>query len=191
MTLRNIALIGRARSGKDTVAARLVATRQYTRVAFADPLKEMALGIDPIVHIDAYEDEVYEDKRMSEIVSEIGWEHAKDAYPEVRQFLQRCGQTVREYDEDFWLRIAMRKVDGAEKLNMPVVFTDVRYPNEYYTLVTCGFLMVRLTRPGTDTPGAQHESETALDGFAADITLTNDRSRVALYRMADHLPHHA
>lgn len=190
MTLRNIALIGRARSGKDTVADRLIATRQYTRVAFADPLKEMALGIDPIIAYSVVGGPV----RLSHILDAgKGWEYAKDKYPEVRRILQQCGQTVREYDEDFWLRIAMRKVDGAEKLNMPVVVTDVRYPNEYDALVARGFLMVRLIRPldvaGMLTyRGVQHESETALDGFAAHITLYNDETLTELYEEADLLP---
>ncbi|NED29195.1 hypothetical protein G3I37_30615, partial [Streptomyces anulatus] len=45
----NTALIGKARSGKDSVGAHLVRRYAYTRLAFADPLKEMALAVDPLI----------------------------------------------------------------------------------------------------------------------------------------------
>ena len=45
----SVALMGRAGAGKDTVASILTEHRGYARVAFADPLKEMALAVDPII----------------------------------------------------------------------------------------------------------------------------------------------
>lgn len=49
MSFQHVALMGRAGSGKDSAAARLVSRYQFVRVAFADPLKESALRLDPIV----------------------------------------------------------------------------------------------------------------------------------------------
>lgn len=170
----NIALMGRARSGKDSLAAHLVARFAYSRVAFADPLKEMALKVDPILedHGDDMDSAYF---RLSDAVRNVGWERAKDTYPEVRRLLQHMGQTVREYEPDFWLNIAARKISGAAGWGIPVVVTDVRYPNEAEALQRAGFRMVRVLRPSAVPPGVTpHESETALDGFAADVRIVNN-----------------
>ena len=50
-TCRWVTLSGPAQSGKDTLALVLVEDHGWTRVAFADPLKEMALAIDPWIDI--------------------------------------------------------------------------------------------------------------------------------------------
>src|SRR5712664_4078359 len=98
----NIALLGLARSGKDTLAQRLVREHHYTRLAFADPLKVMLLDIDPLIptslgiHV-----------RLSRLITDAGWEYAKDHYPEVRRLLQQVGQRVREWSPDYWVNITM------------------------------------------------------------------------------------
>jgi len=164
----NIALMGRARSGKDSVAAHLVARFAYSRTAFADPLREAALKVDPIISAEC-------DTRLSDVVELIGWERAKDEYPEVRRILQHIGQTVRDYDEDFWLNVAARKISAAAGWGVPVVVTDVRYPNEYDALKRAGFTMVRVVRPSEAPPAphGNHVSETALDDHEADVTVYN------------------
>lgn len=40
---------GHKQAGKDTFAERLTARRGYTRIAFADPLRRVALSIDPVI----------------------------------------------------------------------------------------------------------------------------------------------
>lgn len=184
MTYRNIAIMGKARSGKDSLAEALVEHYTFTRLAFADPLREAALKLDPIVETTLERDDWLETERLSQAVAAMGWERAKDRYPEVRRILQRMGQGVRDFEEDFWLDILLRKVDGSDKLNMPVVVTDVRYPNEAWALRDRGFLMVRAIRPYVrgnmsarymmPATAAAHPSETALDSFSADVTLHNN-----------------
>jgi hypothetical protein len=176
----NVALIGKARSGKDTAAAFLVRERAYTRVAFADPLKEMALGIDPLITTTP---SIY--VRLSALVRDVGWEYAKDHYPEVRRTLQRIGQTQREFDADYWVNVAARKIAGAERWNLPVVVTDVRYRNEADMLRARGFRMVRIIRPFAEMrqgASAQHASETELDDYPADVLIRNDGDLAQLQR---------
>jgi hypothetical protein len=171
----NIALIGKARSGKDTAANFLVREHAYTRVAFADPLKEMALSIDPLVTTSPT---VY--VRLRSLIRAAGWEYAKDHYPEVRRLLQRIGQTQREHDPDYWVSVARRKLSAAESWNLPVVVTDVRYANEADMLRSRGFRLVRLARSGTAV--GTHRSETELDSFAADCQIHNDGDLAQLRR---------
>lgn len=179
-TVYNIALIGKARSGKDTAASHLVSTRAYTRIAFADPLKEMALSIDPLIPT-AYGVHA----RLGALVRDVGWEYAKDVYPEVRRTLQAIGQTQREFDENYWVNVAARKIAGAERWNLPVVVTDVRYQNEADMLRARGFRMVRIIRPFAETrkgPEAQHTSENELNDYPTDAVIYNDGDVAALQR---------
>jgi hypothetical protein len=183
-----IGLIGKKRVGKDTFAAVLVEEFGFTRVAFADPLKEMALTIDPLIPPTGT-------RRLSEQVGTYGWEHIKDVHPEARRFLQRLGDGVRQFDPDFWLRAGMDAAESqregyslhpvirqalvdsgndapADRDPRPVVITDVRYPNEADAIRAAGGALIRIVRPGADD-GDTHASETALDDYADDITIVN------------------
>ncbi|MFE1763096.1 hypothetical protein ACFW81_02570 [Streptomyces angustmyceticus] len=167
MSYRNVAFIGKARSGKDTAGMRLVHNWDFTRLAFADPLKRMALQVNPYIPT-SYGVTV----RLESLIADVGWDYAKDHHPEVRRVLQNIGQTVRELDEGFWLRALMGKVKAADGWNMPVVVTDCRYRNEAESLRAAGFILVRVMRPGlasTDT----HASENELNDFTADEALIN------------------
>jgi len=184
-----IGLIGRARAGKDTVAARLVEAHGYVRVAFADALREVALAFDPIiVPVEtASPAHPWAAARLSEIINQYGWEEAKDRYPEVRRTLQRLGCAIRDQDRDFWVRIVHGKINDETR---PVVVSDVRFANEATMLRQLGGRLVRVVRPGlaaTDT----HVSETALDRWPTYTVLYNDSDISALHarvdRLADHL----
>ncbi|MFB7919236.1 hypothetical protein [Streptomyces sp. NPDC056061] len=175
----NIGIIGRARVGKDTAGAWLVEHRGYQRVAFADPLKEAALKLDPIVVTD---DDYYDTPgdHLSTVVDYWDWEFAKDNFPEVRRILQELGAAVRAIDEDFWLRAALAKVAEANEAGKPAVITDVRYPNETESLRRAGFDLVYIHRP--DAPRLDHESEGAIQAQEADHIVINDESVADLQR---------
>jgi hypothetical protein len=179
--MKNIALTGLARSGKDTVAARLVERHGYVRVAFADALKAAALRTDPYIPLPAARVTV----RLSALIERIGWELAKDRYPEVRRYLQEYGQTVREIRPRFWIEAAGDAVRDAWAAGKPVVMTDVRYVNEADFLTVQGFQVVRITRPGQE-PGA-HISERQMLSYHASRTIVNDGSLAALAALADTL----
>jgi hypothetical protein len=188
--MRNLALMGKARSGKDTVAARLTVEHGYERVAFADPLKDMALSINPIVASDGIGP-----FRLKPLVAAYGWERAKDEYTEVRRILQTVGQSIRSYDPDYWVNVAMRTItERTLTKRAPVVVTDVRYPNEAEALRVRGFILVRVVRPGRPdalTPAEQaasaHTSEVALDDWTPDVLIFNGGSLAELDQRVDAL----
>ncbi|MFJ3248332.1 hypothetical protein [Streptomyces sp. NPDC086782] len=163
----NIGIIGRARVGKDTAGAWLVENRGYRRVALADPLKAAALELDPIVEVTGVGDYY----RLGEEVARWGWEGVKDDTPEVRRILQELGRAIRTLDPDFWLRAALKKTQEANDAGVPVVITDVRYPNEAASLRRAGFHLIHIHRP--DVPQLDHESEGALGTGDAGYTLLN------------------
>ncbi|MET8880551.1 hypothetical protein [Streptomyces rubiginosohelvolus] len=181
MSYHNIAFIGKARSGKDTAGARLVNRWAFTRLAFADPLKRMALEINPYVPT-GYGVTV----RLESLVADVGWERAKTDYPEVRRILQHTGQTVRELDEGFWVRTLLQKVHAADGWNMPIVVTDCRYRNEAEALRAAGFVLVRIKRPGLESNDT-HASENELNDFHADEVLINGGSVFDLHTDTDAL----
>ncbi len=172
--MQDIALIGKMGSGKDTVAQYLVKHYGYTRIAFADPVREMALDIDPWMLCDSDEFFGVSAVRLSELVDRVGWDRAKREYPEVRRVLQQCGTAVRKHDRDYWFRIARDKLWDAR--NHPVVFTDTRFINEAFGLHRLGIPLVRVVRPAAcgGEAAQQHVSETELDDWSERYTLTND-----------------
>ncbi|MDH6625737.1 hypothetical protein M2271_003548 [Streptomyces sp. LBL] len=172
----NIGIIGRARVGKDTAGAWFVDERGYRRVAFADVLKDAALKVDPYVDYDSWVDhegdrqEHWDMVRLSEVVEDEGWEIAKET-PEVRRVLQELGSAMRAVDEDIWIRPVLTKAIEANDAGVPVVVTDVRYPNEVDALKRAGFRLLHINRPGI--PHLDHESE-RLGPEAAHYLAQND-----------------
>lgn len=176
-----IGLIGRKRSGKDTFASVLIEERGFTKAGFADPLREMALAIDPIVEYDeafngcgnpsCCPTDIVE-RRYSDVLDAHGYEVAKDKFPEVRRFLQVLGtNAVRGIlGPDTWVDLAASRIDARTG---PLVLTDVRFPNEAKAISDRGGYLVRIVRPGQDE-GDLHPSETALDDYPVNLVIDND-----------------
>lgn len=161
--LDDVALVGPAGVGKDTVASLLVEEYGFTRVAFADALKGALMRVDPQVG----------SGRLSDLVLGAGWDRAK-VNPEVRRLLQEFGMAIRDISPEFWIEAT---ADVVDQVDGPVVITDLRMPNEYeYAVAELGALTVRLSRPDVDTGlgWRAHESERALDDFEFDLEISGD-----------------
>lgn len=155
-----IGLSGRAGAGKSYVAWSLLRMLNYwaIRGSFAAELRweiEAALGLDQS--------------------ASVLW--AKPTSPEVRRLLQWWGTDFRRAeDPDYWVKKAMARY---EKAPLPVVFDDVRFPNEADAIRANGGLLVRVLAPievreqrlGTLPP--EHASETAMDYYPVDMHITS------------------
>jgi hypothetical protein len=181
-----IALLGAAGTGKDTVAERLVTKHGYMRLAFADPLKELALDADPLIPTGGKRPVCV---RLSALVHEYGWDHCKTTYPEVRRTLQALGQGIRGQDEDFWLMRILPKVLIAAVVGARVVVADVRYRNEADSLNRAGFTLVRVDRPDLSGGEAfrEHPSETDVADYEVHHTIVNDGPLSYLYKQVETL----
>ena len=157
-----IGLYGAAGSGKDTAAARLVSAHDFTRFAFADPLKDLA--------------------------SAIGWDGEKDEAG--RKLLQDLGHNGREIlGANVWVDALERNVFALLGNEWPwrnIVVTDVRYPNEVAWVKRLG-LLVRVDRPSLDTsaPMYQHPTETNIAAFTPDRVVVNDGTVADLWAKMD------
>lgn len=164
--MRDVALVGPAGVGKDTVASILVSEYGYERIAFADALKQALLQADPQVG----------HTRLRDVVDALGWDQAK-TNPEVRRLLQEFGMAMRSLDESIWVRLVYERCVQINA-NIPLVFTDVRMPNELHFVRGISALVVQLSRPGVDTGTGwrSHVSERAMDGERFDLTIDSDWS---------------
>lgn len=169
-----VGITGYARHGKNTVGERFEA-QGFRQFAFADALKSMALALNPIITVIDF-GASFEERRLSDLVSNFGWEYAK-SNPEVRRFLQVLGtEGVRDHlGEDSWvnaLELEVRK-SGAKR----VVITDVRFPNEANWVHSRGGRLIRVVRlnpDGTDFENGvdkTHPSEKFVDTLPDDALI--------------------
>jgi hypothetical protein len=157
-----VGICGYARSGKDSVAQILVEDFGFVRRGFADALRHDLLVLNP--HIGATQ------RRLRDVVSECGWDEAKQRWPEVRRLMQVYGTDVRRFeDPDVWVR---RVVDWVSVSgNSRVVVPDVRFPNE---VGACTSLW-RVDRPGVG-PVNDHVSDNLVSELPASVVVRNDGS---------------
>jgi len=155
-----IGLSGYARCGKDTVAKVLIDGYNFERVAFADPLRDMLLKIDPIL---------FNGRRLTAFIDEYGWELAKGHY-EVRRLLQTLGVAARNViDSDVWVNAAVAKI---EAITSNCIITDVRFENEAQKIKDLGGQVWRVERPGIKAIN-EHISESNLDSWEFDRYIRN------------------
>jgi len=167
-----IGLSGYAQSGKDTAGQILVDRYGFTRVAFADTLRDVLYALDPftesLLSTPDHRVTKHEWYRVSYFVDRYGWEWAKANTAGVRGLLQRLGTEAGRniLGENIWVDAAMSKIGTTGRY----VFTDVRFPNEYNAIRCAGGEVWRTVRGGQEAVNA-HPSETALDDYSFDTTL--------------------
>ena len=147
-----------ARVGKDSLAHQLVASHGFTRLAFADALRDLAPIVDPPL--------------QSALLACGGdWELAKAQNPAVRESLQRVGEGAREvFGRDIWIRTLASRLGGTGRY----VISDVRYLEEAQFIREQGGLLVNICRPGVGAANG-HLSEHAFDGWDGwDAVVHND-----------------
>lgn len=179
-----LGLTGFARAGKDTVANRLVEAHGFARDAFADDIKRAALAIDPWVS----EDRDGTFRRLSEIVSAIGWDAAK-ANPEVRRIVNTTGTEAgwMIHGKRLWIDRVEERLH-ALPAGVPLVITDVRFPEEEEWLRGNQGWIVEVVRPGNlGATGANAQHSSVTSEVLADLRIVNDGSLEELYYKVDHL----
>ena len=163
-----IGLSGYAQSGKDTVANILVEKHGYTRIAFADPIRELLYEMDPLIPL-GYGTSVI-NYRLQDLVDAYGWDKVKVDYPEVRRLLQDLGVGARKiFGDTFWIYQALSDVTPDDK----VVVSDVRFENEAKWIQEFNGQIWRVKRVGTDAVN-DHVSESEMDGYPVDQIFVNN-----------------
>ena len=172
-----IGLVGRKRSGKDTVADHLCGAYGFKKMALATPLKEACK-----IMFNLTDDQVNGDSK-----------DITDARYGVtpRGLLQILGtDIVRNYlptvvsgiTDSFWIDRMMENFEAGYK---NIVITDVRFPNEADAIKEHGGYLIKLVRNTgyTDT----HESEAYIDDISCDVILFNNGTIEDLKHTIDNL----
>jgi len=155
-----IGLSGYAQSGKDEVAKILVSEYGFTRVAFADPIRELLYEMNPN----------FRDTLLQQAVDNYGWDEVKKDQS-VRRMLQNLGVGARKtFGKNFWVQQALRRVHFEENW----VITDVRFQNEANAIRKYDNAELwRIKRPGVEAVNG-HISEHDLDDYKFDQILKNE-----------------
>lgn len=157
-----VGLVAKARSGKDTVADRLVNKHNFYKGSFAIPVKEFAIR-----HFGLTPEELYGNKTEKS-----------------RWIIQAIGNGCREeFGKDIWVEKLLKTIAGVET----VVISDVRYINEANCIKARGGYIIKIERP--DAPqieyGADHPSEMEMGSIIPNFSLHNDGSLHQLYTRVD------
>lgn len=156
-----VALVGFARSGKDTIAALMPG---YQRIAFADALKSDILR-------------VFQDTIPAGYSTETWMKENKEL---LRPLLVEYGRAKRAFNPNYWIERVAREQMLLGWTKGRFVFTDVRYPNEVAWLVSMlGARVFRIWREGVQAAnGEEMESiSLILNGRPEIETIYNPEGR--------------
>jgi len=170
-----IGITGHMQAGKSTIGQYLVEDFGFVQAAFADPLKQMVLALDPWVAMPVCsthqeDEENVHFRLLSAVVQHEGWERAKK-YPDVRRLLQRMGTEAgrQVLGEDLWINHMWKT--SIVGYHFDVVITDVRFKNEAVAIREWGGYVWKVTRPGYEGDG--HASELEIDEIDEDFQIPN------------------
>lgn len=167
-----IALAGAAGAGKDTAAEALLKVG-YRRDAFADRMRTAILALDPTVDFMQIGDGTIAHVKLSWLIDQFGWDHAKREYPEVRRLLQKFGTEAGRdiHGPNCWVDLVF---NSWEEAGFPrTVITDCRFPNEAQAVRNNGGLVVQIVRPGIEALPGGHASENGIPAELVDHVVTN------------------
>lgn len=114
-----IAFCGFEQSGKDYSAKRLMLTRKFKKLAFADVLRDVAFNTIGLSYNDGMAK--YEELKQTNLIDNLTF----------RNILENLGSAVRKYDKDFWARAVVKCISSCVD---NICISDLRYTNEYWVV---------------------------------------------------------
>lgn len=177
-----IGITGRKGHGKDTIANHLCQKYGYTRVAFADPLKDACGVLFGLDH------------------EQLHGAHKEKPDPEwfgltPRKILQFVGTNLfrthmtelsQEFKDEFWVLCAKRKIKGMlmKDESLLIVISDVRFYNECKMIEELGGINIRVVRDDAQ-PVDMHESEREIANLPVAHEVSNIGSIAMLHSQID------
>ena len=169
-----IGFIGKIGSGKTMSADFLVHDYKFSKQNFKDALDLELLELYPkvLLHLMA-EGEKWTPEEVLQF---------KPTFPAIRELKQKHGTEVRRgHDVDYWQKKWIERY--TKTFNDNVCADDVRFFNEVEAIKRFGGIIVRIERTDIKDTG-DHESETALDEYEADYTISADKGDWITIHMA-------
>lgn len=168
-----IGFIGKIGTGKTTASNYLVDNYGFTKHNFKDALDAELSKFFP---------DVLEALASYEGIDKDEFMQYKPTPDTLRQLKQNYGTEVRRAEnENYWVSKWIKKYETMFGDN--VCADDVRFINEVEAIKRMGGIIVRLECPDIKDTGS-HESETALDEYRADVTITADKGDLTMIHMS-------
>jgi hypothetical protein len=189
-----IALSGKKRVGKDTFADILNSKYEFTKIAIADPLRNLCARVfylDPKMFTDDDKKDApmrricmdFHDLDAIRKIVETEWGYevdqtAREKMEELhgaemdspRDILRMVGNMLRScVDEDIWINLTLARI---KELGGRIVITDARFENEREVFRTMGAVMVLIKR-NDNGQSAEHEFNLG-DDSEYDVIFSND-----------------
>lgn len=191
-----IAFAGLIGAGKSYAATHLCARHGFTKLSFADPLREMLLKLDPVVWPEPFMS--YAPDRLSGVLRDYGgWDMVKSSTwgKEIRRLLQVLGtDVVRKVQPNYWCmdmacRLGQTGWENSKKTlwkekTASVVIDDCRFKNECNLVKQSGGKVIYITHVDAPTQCDRHSSE-SFDPSWADLILENDGTEKFLETVSD------
>jgi hypothetical protein len=187
-----IAISGKARSGKNTVASIIIDRLRYPQnkvkvAALADPMKRIVQSMIP----EASSECLFGASELrSEIIAGSKYRDKNGNPLTYRQALIDLGSFGRAFNPDLWLNALVEDANKSTD-KWAYIISDVRMKNEFDFLKDAGFIMVRVRRNGIST--INDVSETEQDEIVDeefDYVLHNDKSIADLEDAVQHILWH-
>lgn len=178
-----IGILGKKRSGKDSSGNYMIAKYNYTRYAFADPIKDIIK-----IMFDFNTKQLNEDK---EIIDER-WNISP------REILQKfgtdiCRNDLKEYipnikldNETLWIKLF--RFFYEKNKDKDIVVTDVRFLDEINIIKSLGGKIIKINR--NNVLYDSHSSECNIDNYSKDLIdyhIDNNYTYDDLYSQIDTL----
>lgn len=169
-----IGITGLKHNGKDTIANYLCQKYNYTKIAFADPLKEACQSIFGFnyeqIHGSLKEtlDEYWFGLTPRQILQFVGTE----------LFRKEMKRLNEEFGEELWILSAKKKITEIIKNNENalIVISDVRFPNECEMIKKQNGTLIRVVRSSVNISHDLHDSEKYVSDLEVDYEIINDGS---------------
>lgn len=181
MTKTIIGVCGFKRSGKDTIADYIVSHYGFTKLRFADPLKQMCKHL-----FDFIDDQLESD--LKEAVDER-W----GCTP--RKAMQFLGTEIMQYkinellpgiDRGFWVKKMINTINHTPSDN--IIISDLRFLHEYYALkeeYKNDFKVIKIYKDHGSRFDDSHASEVEWRSIPHEHHVNNDSSIADLYTSVD------
>jgi hypothetical protein len=193
-----IGLTGLPGTGKDAVAGILAQLENFTRLAFADPVRsEIAAAFNlPYARLEFRETKEIptidlalnrcSNTDFASLMLRAEFSDQDPDLPEIESFMnqprsprwimQMWGTEFRRIHSGwlYWVRQLDWKLQGLADAGDNIVVTDVRFDDEASYLISNGAEIWRITRPGCTS--SSHASDQAVDDHLVSVTLDNNSS---------------
>lgn len=160
-----LALTGFKGSGKDTVADILHHKYKFTKLAFADPVREAVKHIFQLESDKSYD--VFKRTRCF-------W--GQDNQFDGRHAVRELGMLMRSYDIDQFCKYIQHKIID-DQIEYPVI-SDLRFDNEYRIVKNLGCKVIKII--GSEQPIDLHITEKGFTNDQCDYILDNSKKDMVI-----------